>query len=192
MIMATQASMNAAIAAVKEIIESKIVGMSFDTKSYWLGLVNRSYTFKDSVQESMSNPLAYFVVPLAGDGTKGRSHAFVIKQLRWALSKNATSKAHVLLRGVNQQAIEAGLSFSRAREDSNLGTVEGRNLATLVAQSKGDKKELAAMVVKNESLGLLGKANKSFATSVKNDIIDKLGLVAPRSISKRANKAIGE
>lgn len=190
--MATQVSMNAAIQMVKNVIESKIVGMSADTRSYWLGLVNKSYAFKNSVQESMSNPLAYFVVPLAGDGTKGRSHSFVIKQLRWVLSKNATTKAHKLLRGVDQAAIEAGLSFSRAREDSDLGSVEGRNLANMVAQSKGDKKALAAIVMKNESLGLLKSSNKSFAQSVKNDIVDKLGLIAPKSISKKVNKAVGE
>lgn len=190
--MATQATMNAAIQQVKAIVESKIIGMSTDTKAYWLGLTSKQYTFKGTVQESMSNPLAYFVVPLAGDGTKGRSHAFVVKQLRWALSKNATSKAHILLRGVNQAAIEAGLSFSRAREDSELGTVEGRNLATLVAQSKGNKKELAEIVVKNEKLGLLGKGNKSFASSIKDDIVNKLGLIAPKSVSKRNDKAVGE
>lgn len=190
--MASQKSMNDAVQQVKSVVESKIVGMSASTRDYWLGLCNKSYVFNGTVQESMSNPLAYFVVPLAGDGTRGRSHAFVLRQLRYALAHNATCKAHVILRGVNQGAIEAGLAFSRAREDSELGTVEGRNLATLVAQSKGDKKELAAMVVKNESLGLLKASNKSFASSVRDDISSKLRLIAPKSVSKKANKAVGE
>jgi len=98
------------------------------------------------VQSTCSNPLAYFLVPLAGTGKAGRSHDFVMSQFRFALSQGWTCKAHAFLRGVNESAIMAGMAFAMPRQDSNLGTVAGRKAATVAAKSAPTAAAAAAAV----------------------------------------------
>ena len=137
--MATQNSLNNAIAKLQTAMSTVVC--SSDTLSYWTGLLAKTYKLhaNGTVQSTMSNPLAYFTVPLSGDGTKGRSHDFVLAQFCYALTQNWTKNAHVALRGVNENAIKAGMSFARQKQDSALGSVEGRLAATMVSAQANPK-----------------------------------------------------
>lgn len=137
--MTTQVNLNNAIAKLQSAMNS--VSCNSDTMAYWAGLLGKRYTLhgNGTVQSTMSNPLAYFTVPLAGDGIKGRSHDFVIAQFCYALSQGWTKNAHVALRGVNESAIKAGMAFARPRQDSTLGSVEGRLAATMVSSQSNAK-----------------------------------------------------
>ena len=155
--MATQQSLNNAIATLKQSRLS--VTCDTATATYWDGLLAKTYRLhvNGTVQSTCSNPVAYFLVPLSGDGTKGRSHDFVIAQFCYALSQNWTKNAHVALRGVNEQAIKAGMSFARPRQDSSLGSVEGRLAASMVsaqsnpkARQQGAKEVLTLETAKQE------------------------------------------
>jgi len=132
--MATQQSLNNAIYTLSNALTGASCNES--TRAYWQGLLAKSYTLhKDgTVQSTISNPLAYFAVPLSGAGKSGRSHDFVLKQFHFALGQNWTTKAHIALRGVNESAIIAGMAFAMPRADSTLGTVVGRRAATIAAQ----------------------------------------------------------
>lgn len=156
--MTTQISLNSAVSKLQAAMQT--VSCSSDTLSYWTGLLAKQYKLhvNGTVQSTMSNPLAYFTVPLAGDGIKGRSHDFVLAQFCYALTQNWTSKAHIALRGVNEQAIKAGMSFARPRQDSALGSVEGRLAATMVsaqsnpkARQVGSKEVLALESAKHDN-----------------------------------------
>lgn len=155
--MATQNSLNSAVSKLQAAMQT--VSCSNDTATYWIGLLSKKYTLHSNgtVQSTCSNPVAYFLVPLSGDGTKGRSHDFVIAQFCYALSQNWTKNAHVALRGVNEQAIKAGMSFARPRQDSSLGSVEGRLAASMVsaqsnpkARQQGAKEVLTLETAKQE------------------------------------------
>lgn len=134
--MATQVTLNNAIAMLKDAMSTVTFGN--DTGTYWTGLLNKPYTLHSdgTVQSTMSNPLAYFVVPLAGDGTRGRSHSFTLDQFCFALTQNWTTGAHVKFRGVNALTISKGLAFNRARLDSELGTVLARKEANKLSANK--------------------------------------------------------
>lgn len=156
--MATQISLNSAVSKLQAAMQT--VSCSSDTLSYWTGLLAKQYKLhvNGTVQSTMSNPLAYFTVPLAGDGIKGRSHDFVLAQFCYALTQNWTKNAHVALRGVNESAIKAGMSFARPRQDSALGSVEGRLAASMVsaqanpkARALGSKEVLTLEVAKQEN-----------------------------------------
>lgn len=129
----TQQSLNDAIAKLNAALSSATV--SDAVQSYWTGLLGKRYTLNSNgtVQSTMSNPLAYFTVPLSGQGLKGRSHDFVMSQFEYALSQGWCKDAHIKLRGIDESAIVAGMSYSRARKDSSLGTVEGRIAAAKVS-----------------------------------------------------------
>ncbi len=137
--MTNQINLNNAIAKLQQAMLSATCDSN--TATYWTGLLGKQYTLHSggTVQRTMSNPLAYFVVPLAGDGTKGRSHEYTISQFTYALSKGWTNKAHECLRGVNELAIRDGMAFARPRLDSNLGTVEGRLAASMISAQSSPK-----------------------------------------------------
>jgi len=128
-----QASLNAAVTMLSTAV--KTATCSADVSSYWNGILAKPYRLhaNGTVQSTCSNPVAYFLVPLSGDGTKGRSHEFVLSQFSYALSQGWCKDAHVHLRGIDESAIVAGMSYSRARKDSMLGTVEGRIAAATVS-----------------------------------------------------------
>lgn len=137
--MATQTSLNNAIAKLQQARLSAVCDTA--TANYWDTLLARKLTLHSNgtVQSTCSNPVAYFLVPLSGDGTKGRSHEFTLAQFCYALSQGWTKNAHVALRGVNEQAIKSGMSFARPRQDSALGSVEGRLAATMVSAQANPK-----------------------------------------------------
>jgi len=137
--MATQTNLNNAIARLTETV--KATTCTTEVASYWTGLLNKRYTLHagGTVQRTMSNPLAYFCVPLSGDGTKGRSHDFTLAQFEYALTQGWTKNAHIALRGINESAIKAGMAFARPRLDSALGSVEGRLAANMVSAQSNVK-----------------------------------------------------
>jgi hypothetical protein len=137
--MTTQTNLNNAIIRLNNAVKASTCAS--DVAAYWTGLLNKRYALhaNGTVQSTMSNPLAYFCVPLAGDGTKGRSHDFVMAQFDYALTHGLTKNAHIALRGVNESAIKAGMAFARPRSDSSLGSVEGRLAATMVSAQSNVK-----------------------------------------------------
>jgi hypothetical protein len=162
--MATQISLNNAVASLNTSLEAVQERIAADTLSYWTGLLGKVYTLHSNgtVQSTCSNPVAYFLVPLSGNGSRGRSHRFVIEQFQFALLQGWTSNAHVALRGINENAIKAGMAFNMPRNDSALGTVQGRKLAHSASQTDMTKKgraELAQTVCRIEATpSTVGKA----------------------------------
>lgn len=137
--MATQQTLNAAIAKLQTAMST--VTCNTDTATYWNNLIARKLVLHSNgtVQSTCSNPLAYFLVPLAGDGTRGRSHNFTLDQFVYALSQGWTKDADKRLRGVNESAIKAGLAYAKPRQDSVLGSVEGRLAATMISAQSNVK-----------------------------------------------------
>lgn len=174
--MATQNSLNAAVSKLQAAMSNVVC--STDTATYWTNLLAKQYKLhvNGTVQATCSNPVAYFLVPLAGDGTKGRSHEFTLAQFAYALTQNWTSKAHIALRGVNEQAIKSGMAFARPRQDSALGSVEGRLAASMVsaqanpkARQQGAKEVLTLETAKQEH----NRASFEHATLSIAAILDK-------------------
>ncbi len=116
---------------------------------YWSSLIAKALDkalVKGSVQATLSNPLAYFVVPLAGEGKKGRSHDFVKQQFAFTLMKVWEKDADKRLRGVDQEAIAAGLAVSWARKDSSLGSKDERREA-----AKQSSINMVALIESNQA-----------------------------------------
>lgn len=154
--MANQINLDNAITSLRDAMEIVKDRITAETQAYWNGLLNKPYKLHSNgtVQSTMSNPLAYFTVPLSGSGTRGRSHTFVIEQFTFALLQNWTCNAHVALRGINEVAIKNGMAFAMPRSDSALGTVQGRKLAHSASQADVTKKgraELAQTVCRIEA-----------------------------------------
>lgn len=160
------AGLNVLIAALNS---SK--GVSAETKEYWEGLLDKALDKKLSadgaVQSTLSNPLAYFAVPLCSDkeSGRGRTKEFTLEQFKLALSKGWTVKADKALRGVNQDAINAGLAASWARKDSALGLKEERRLAAKssnnnrIALMEATNAKLAAKKLEREAAKAAKKGN---------------------------------
>lgn len=150
--MATQQSLNQALTVLSTALKSATCTDS--TRVYWTGLLAKPYTLHHdgSIQSTISNPLAYFMVPLSGTGKSGRNHDFVLQQFSFALSQGWTCKAHVALRGVNEAAIVAGMSFAMPRQDSSLGTVLGRKAATIAAKNAPTMEAATLAVTINDAV----------------------------------------
>lgn len=180
----TQQTLNAAIVKLQNALAGATV--SSDVLSYWTTLLNKKVTLhaNGTVQSSCSNPIAYFLVPLSGDGTKGRSHDFVMQQFNYALTHGLTSNAHVALRGVNEDAIRAGMAYAKPRKDSSLGTVEARQAACIVAgttMADSAKGKAAKEVVKLDAAKIEGNRS-SYSNSL--DAIAALLQAAEKRNSK--------
>ena len=163
-----QASLNAAVTMLSTAV--KTATCSADVSSYWNGILAKPYRLhaNGTVQSTCSNPVAYFLVPLSGDGTKGRSHAFVMQQFEYALQNGLTKNAHIALRGIDESAIKAGMSFNRARKDSMLGSVEGRQAASIVSgtiMSDSAKGKAAKEVIKLDAAKIEGNRS-SYSNSM--------------------------
>jgi len=163
-----QASLNAGIAKLNASLSS--ANVTDVVRSYWTGLFSKGYRLHSNgtVQSTCSNPVAYFLVPLSGDGTKGRSHAFVMQQFEYALQHGLTKNAHIALRGIDESAIKAGMSFNRARKDSMLGSVEGRQAASIVSgtvMSDSSKGKAAKEVIKLDAAKIEGNRS-SYSNSM--------------------------
>ncbi len=161
--MTNQTNLNNAIARLNDAVKASTCAS--DVAAYWTGLLGKRYTLhaNGTVQSTMTNPLAYFCVPLAGDGTKGRTHNFVMAQFDYALTHGLTKNAHVALRGIDETAIKAGMSFARPRQDSALGSVEGRLAASMVsAQSNAKARQAGAKEVLNLEAAKQGNNRVAF------------------------------
>lgn len=146
--MATQESYNNAVATLVTTLNStkKILP---ECAEYWQDVLSKaaSRTFKGNVQGTVSNPVAYFAVPLSGDGKgKGRTKEFTLDQFKFALSKGWQADTDKRLRGVDPDAIAAGLAASWARKDSALGTKEERKEA-----SKTSYNNMVALMESNQA-----------------------------------------
>lgn len=193
--MATQISLNNAVSKLQQ--EMSTVVCNADTATYWTTLLNRKYVLHSNgtVQSTCSNPVAYFLVPLSGDGTKGRSHEFTLAQFNYALTQGLTKNAHVVLRGVDESAIKAGMSFARPRSDSNLGTVEGRLAASMVssqsnvkARQQGAKQVITLETAKlNNNRAAFENASLSLAAIIEK--YSKVAKPAKPETAKPENKA---
>jgi hypothetical protein len=168
--------------------------------AYWTTLLDNAYdlTLKPVskggiIQGNLSNPLAYYIVPLFGDGTRGRSHEFTLKQFEFAIIKGWTADADKRLRGVNAEAIEAGLAFNRAKSDSVYGTLAGRQVANKVSNASNNGKnttKLAASIEEAEKEGVF-KEDWSLELSLKalEKRLLKRGTDDPRTIRTRMQNA---
>ena len=133
---------------------------------YWTGLINtaKGLTLKTAakggaVQATISNPLAYFVVPLAGDGKNGRTDQFTIDQFEFALKEGYESGADVEFRsGKNEKVINAGLCYTKGKKASaRLGSLESREYAHKLSAlaAKGAKvSNLAKELAEAETSGI--------------------------------------
>lgn len=147
------------VARLRQVLDS--TGMQ---SPYWTDKLNAAekVTLKavnkgGVIQGNFSNPTAYFIVPLYGDGTRGRSHEFVLKQFEFTIIKGWTGDADKKLRGVNAEAIESGLAFNRARSDSSYGSLAGRQMANKASGASNAGKntsKLAESVAEAEKEGL--------------------------------------
>jgi hypothetical protein len=169
----TQSKFDAAIA--KLIAVSKTVTMSPACGTYWNGLLSKAYKVhaNGTVQSSVSDPLAYFMVPLCGDGKRGRSVDLTLAQFKDALEQGYTANADKMYRGVNARVISKGLAYNEARKDSNKGSLEGRKTVTKVSGLK-NKKALAFAAKETEKMEAALRDNlnaKAFETSQMIDMI---------------------
>lgn len=106
----------------------------------------RSVPWKGRVQDSFSDPLAFWVVSLAGSNGKGFPFADrnALEQFRFALKNGLTAKADKPFRSVNHQlaplAQEAGLFRAVPKRDSDWGTVSDRLAATAASRNSGQRR----------------------------------------------------
>lgn len=133
--MATQESFNNAVTLLSTTLAKMGKKVSPDCKVYWEGVLDKAAgkTFKGTVQNTVSNPSAYFLVPLSGEGKSGRGHELPMSQFIYALKKGWTSKTHEYCRALKgltaeeiAELLAEGLYYSQARKDSALGNKQER------------------------------------------------------------------
>jgi hypothetical protein len=174
---------------------------------YWMGKLDaaekvalKAVSVGGVIQGNFSNPTAYFLVPLYGDGSRGRSHEFTLKQFEFAIIKGWTADADKRLRGINAEAIEAGLAFNRAKSDSVYGTLAGRqvaNKASTASNSGKNTSKIAENIAEAEKEGLFKeawslelsmKALEAEMSKLKNKTAPKVKPAASKSASKKPAK----
>lgn len=113
------------------------------TTAWWYGKLTAAKTvpWKGSVQNSYSDPLAFWLVALAGSNGKGypQANRNAIEQFRFALRNGLTAKADKPFRSTAHPlapvAQVEGLFRAVPKRDSDWGTVSDRLAATAASRT---------------------------------------------------------
>lgn len=144
---------NGVVAALETLLLVLLEYPSSQTTIWWFGKIQAAKTaaWKGRVQDSYSDPLAFWLVSLAGSNGKGfpQANRNAIEQFRFVLRNGLTAKADKPFRSTSHplapMAQEAGLFRAVPKRDSAWGTVEDRLEAT--ASSRNNGKRIAPQTV---------------------------------------------
>lgn len=157
-----------------------------DVKAWWIDRLNQTRKGHDWAR----NPEGYFLKGIAPKSH--RAHDFTLKQFAYALKNKLMGNAEKVLRVADDAVIKAGVLWSEARADSQYGSkadrLSGAKIAAVADKATKESLKLA--------ISLHNKARNAptvaLATVGRANAVNAVKLVAPKSISKSKNKAIGE
>lgn len=168
------------------LVELENPAIDATVKAWWFDRLNQTKNGHDWAR----NPEGYFLKGIAP--RSHREHSFTLKQFTYALNKRLMGNAEKVLRVADDAVIAAGVLWSEARADSQYGSkadrLSGAKIAAVADKATKESLKLAialhskARTAPTTALAVAGRANA----------VSAIKLIAPKSISKKGNKAIGE